>query len=63
MKLSDVMSAMGLAGYAEVALILFLVAFAIVAFDVIRKGRALESHASMPLSIADAKPEPVEPQQ
>jgi hypothetical protein len=63
MKLSDVMSAMGLAGYAEAALILFLLAFAIVAFDVMRKGRSLEAHAAMPLSSSDAKSEHPEPQQ
>ena len=49
MKLSDIMSAMDLAVYAEVGLVLFLLAFAGVAFDVLRRGRALESHAALPL--------------
>ena len=49
MKLSDIMSAMDLAVYAEVGLVLFLIAFAAVAFDVIRRGRALEAHAALPL--------------
>ena len=49
MKLSDVMSAMDLAVYAEVGLVLFLLAFAAVAFDVLRRGRSLESHAALPL--------------
>jgi hypothetical protein len=56
MKLSDVMSAMNLASYAEVGLVLFLAAFLAVAFDVVRKGRELEAHAQLPLS--DSKPEP-----
>jgi hypothetical protein len=49
MKLSDVMSAMDLAIFAEAGLVLFLAAFAAVAFDVIRRGRSLEALASMPL--------------
>jgi len=55
MKLSDVMSAMNLAIFAEVGLVLFLAAFAAVAFDVIRRGRSLEALASMPLD-----PEPAD---
>ena len=49
MKLSDVMSAMNLATYAEVGLVLFFAAFAAVAFDVFRRGRKLEAFARMPL--------------
>jgi hypothetical protein len=49
MKLSDVMSAMDLAVFAEVGLVLFLAAFAAVAIDVIWRGRSLEALASMPL--------------
>jgi hypothetical protein len=49
MKLSDVMSAMDLAAYAEVGLVLFLVAFTLVAFDVLRRGRALEKLGRLPL--------------
>lgn len=56
MKLSDVMSAMDLAVYAEVGLVLFLVAFAGITVDVLRRGRALESHAALPL-----EPEPASP--
>jgi len=59
MKLSDVMSAMDLASYAEVGLILFFGAFLAVAIDVVRKGRALEVHGRLPLS-SDTKPEPRE---
>ena len=49
MKLSDVMSAMNLSGYAEVGLVLFLLAFAAVVFDVARRGRALEELGRLPL--------------
>jgi hypothetical protein len=50
------MSSMGLAGYAEVGLVLFLGAFAAVALDLLRRGKALESLSSMPLD-ADSKAE------
>jgi hypothetical protein len=50
MKLSDVMSAMNLASYAEVGLVLFLGAFVAVAVDIMRRGKELDAHASMPLS-------------
>ena len=49
MKLSDVMSAMNLATYAEVGLVLFFAAFAAVAFDVVRRGKRLEAFAKLPL--------------
>lgn len=49
MKLSDVMSAMNLAAYAEVGLVLFFAAFTAIAFDVIRRGRKLEALAKLPL--------------
>lgn len=49
MKLSDVMSAMNLAAYAEAGLILFCLAFVLVALDLVRRGRALERFASLPL--------------
>ena len=48
MKLSDIMSAMDLAGYAEAGLVLFLVAFAAVAVDVIRGGQSLEALSRLP---------------
>ena len=57
MRLSDVMSAMNLACYAEVGLVLFLLAFAVIAFDVIRRGRELEKLSSLPLdSDSDKQP-------
>jgi hypothetical protein len=40
MKLSDVMSAMQLTSYAEVALVLFMAAFAAIAIHVFRAGSA-----------------------
>jgi hypothetical protein len=49
MKLSDVMSAMNLASYAEVGLVLFLVIFVTVVLEIVRRGRALEELASLPL--------------
>jgi hypothetical protein len=62
MKLSDVMSAMNLAVFAEAGLVLFLAAFAAVAIDVIRRGRSLEALASMPLDPErDAKSSAEEP--
>ena len=48
MKLSDVMSAMDLAVYAEVGLILFALAFALVVFDLLRQGPKLERLAQLP---------------
>ena len=49
MKLSDVMSAMDLASYAEVGLVLFLAAFAAIAVDVLRPGRSFEALGRLPL--------------
>jgi hypothetical protein len=49
MKLSDVMSAMNLAAYAEVGLVLFFAAFAAIAVDVFRRGKKLEALAKLPL--------------
>jgi hypothetical protein len=57
MKLSDVMSAMNLAVYAEVGLVLFLAAFALVAFDLIRRGKKLEPLAMLPLADDEQQPE------
>jgi hypothetical protein len=50
MKLSDVMSAMNLASYAEAGLVLFLAAFVAVALDLVRRGKELDVHGSLPLS-------------
>lgn len=42
MSLSDIMSAAGLAGYAEVGLILFLLAFVAIAIRTMARGRGAE---------------------
>jgi len=55
-KLSDVMSAFNLAVYAEVGLVLFLFAFALVAVDLLRRGPKLEQLALLPLEGGDADP-------
>ncbi|MFO7181160.1 MAG: hypothetical protein DIU78_020840 [Pseudomonadota bacterium] len=49
MRLSDVMSAMELHRYAEVALVLFMIAFAAVAIDVFRRKKSLEPLRYLPL--------------
>ena len=50
MKLSDVMSAMQLSSYAQVGLVLFLVAFCLIAVDVARRNRRELEHAqNLPL--------------
>jgi hypothetical protein len=50
MKLSDVMSAMRLASYAEVGLVLFLLAFLLVVVDLLRKPNELEQARFIPLT-------------
>jgi hypothetical protein len=60
-KLSDVMSAMQLSSYAQVGLVLFLLAFVLIAVDVARKSqRELEHAQNLPLekesSTEDRKP-------
>ncbi len=52
MKLSDVMSAAGLAGYAEVALVLFLLAFLAIVIATFRPGnrRAMDAASRLPLN-------------
>jgi hypothetical protein len=54
MKLSDVMSAMNLSVYAEVGLLLFALAFALVVLDLLRQGPRLERFAQLPLE-SDAR--------
>ncbi len=53
MKLSDVMSAMNLSGYAEVGLVLFLAAFVAVVIDIARRGKDYDARGSLPLSPDD----------
>jgi cbb3-type cytochrome oxidase subunit 3 len=51
MRLSDVMSNAGLSGYAEVALILFLLAFLGIVWAIFRPGTkpAMDAAARMPI--------------
>jgi hypothetical protein len=51
------MSAMGLATYAEAALVIFLTVFAAVAIDVLRSGQKKEALAALPLA-DDTSPSP-----
>ena len=58
MRLSDVMSAMQLSAYAEVALVLFLLAFVAIAVHVIRApgAEAWESARHLPLDPNEDEP-------
>ena len=59
MKLSDVMSAMQLSSYAQVGLVLFLLAFALIAVDLARKSRRELEHAqNLPLENERGTEEP-----
>lgn len=59
MRLSDVMSAMHLTSYAEVALVIFLSVFAVIAIDLFRNKR-IESARFLPFddgtATSDAAP-------
>jgi len=50
MHLADIMSHAGLAGFAEVALVLFLIAFAVILFDTFRPSsrKALDAASRLP---------------
>jgi hypothetical protein len=56
MKLSDVVAHAGLAGYAEVALVLFAIAFVVMAFDLTRKHKHpyLRHQSMLPLDDGQA---------
>ena len=58
MKLSDIMSHAGLAGYAEVALVLFLIAFLIVAVRTFWPSRSREMERAARLPLEDDFPLP-----
>lgn len=55
MKLSDVMSAMNLAAYAEVGLVLFLAAFVLIAIELVRRGKSMDDLAGLPLESTDRR--------
>jgi len=56
MKLSDVMSAMGLAGYAEIALIIFFAVFLGVVFHVYRREGRLQYERARFMPLRDDVP-------
>lgn len=62
MRLSDIMSQMGLASYAEVALIIFLTVFVAIAVRVFffSPKREMDRAARLPLEEGDAPPRPKE---
>jgi len=53
MRLSDIMSQAGLAGYAEIALILFILVFVAVVIRIFRPGRKGEMDAAARLPLDD----------
>ena len=55
MKLSDVMSAMNLVAYAEVGLVLFMAAFAVIAIGLLKRGKALDELALLPLESTERR--------
>lgn len=59
MRLSDVMAHAGLAIYAEIALVIFLVVFVAIVIRLFASKRSdLERHARMPLEDAEPKHDP-----
>ena len=56
MKLSDIMAHAGLAGYAEVALVLFLLAFAGILWWVFRPSHTAEYERAARLPLDEAPP-------
>jgi cbb3-type cytochrome oxidase subunit 3 len=59
MKLSDIMSHAGLAGYAEVALVIFIVAFLVLLIRIFAPGRRQEMDRARQMPLDDEHP--VEP--
>lgn len=57
MRLSDIMSHAGLAGYAEIALILFMVAFIAIVIRIFRPGRRQEMQAAARMPLDDEHPQ------
>ena len=56
MRLSEIMSHAGLAGYAEVALVIFLVVFVAVAFRVLSPSRKAGYDAASRMPLDDERP-------
>jgi cbb3-type cytochrome oxidase subunit 3 len=57
MRLSDIMSNAGLAGYAEIALILFMVAFIAIVIRIFRPSRRNEMQAAARMPLDDEHPQ------
>ena len=57
MRLSDIMANAGLAGYAEIALILFMVVFAAIVWRIFRPGRQQEMNAAARMPLDDEHPQ------
>jgi cbb3-type cytochrome oxidase subunit 3 len=56
MRLSDIMANAGLAGYAEIALILFILAFIAIVIRIFRPGRKSEMDAAARMPLDDEHP-------
>ncbi len=54
MRLSDIMSHMHLAGYAEVALLIFLIVFAAIAYQTFRHSSRSRWQADKQIPLSDA---------
>lgn len=63
MKLSDIMSAANLAGFAEAGLALFFLAFMLVALQVFWPGQTAEYEKLRRLPLAETQPDPDAPSQ
>jgi len=57
MRLSDIMANAGLAGYAEIALILFMVAFVAIVVRIFWPGRRHEMNAAARMPLDDEHPQ------
>jgi len=57
MRLSDIMSHAGLSGYAEVALVIFLIAFLLIAVGVFAPSRKREFDEASRMPLDDVHPQ------
>jgi|WetSurMetagenome_2_1015567.scaffolds.fasta_scaffold2210396_1 cbb3-type cytochrome oxidase subunit 3 len=57
MRLSEIMSHAGLSGYAEIALVIFLVAFLLIAVAVFAPSRKQEFEAASRMPLDDLHPQ------
>jgi cbb3-type cytochrome oxidase subunit 3 len=57
MRLSDIMAHAGLSGYAEIALVLFLVAFLAIVVRIFWPGRGKEMDAASRMPLDDEHPQ------